>query len=76
MARIAGQMIEMIYALLKSDAELLSRTQAGVAPAVPMRYDPQVHQAHRQGHYRPLKQVQRASQILRLPDRVSQTSQP
>jgi transposase len=73
MARIAGQMIEMIYALLKSDAELLSRSPAGEPPPAPMLYDPQVHQAHRQGHYRPLKHTQREQKIYRLPNRDGQS---
>jgi transposase len=74
MARIAGQMIEMIYAFLTSDAELLSRSPAGEVPPPPMCYDPQVHQAHRQGHYHPLKQQQRDHKLLHLSQRSGRSS--
>src|SRR5713101_6195936 len=53
--RVAGQMTEAIYALLKRDAELLAKVLPGQDPPPPMLYDPEVHQRHRQGHYRPLK---------------------
>ena len=57
--RIAGQMIEMIYALLKKDAEVLSKVPPGVEPPEPMLYDPATYQAHRNGHYRSLKPTQK-----------------
>jgi len=53
--RVAGQMTETIYALLKRDAELLSKVPLGQEPPPPLLYDPEVHRYHRQGHYRPLK---------------------
>lgn len=53
--RVAGQMIEAIYALLKRDAELLSHIPQGQEPPPPLLYDSEVHRRHRQGHYRPLK---------------------
>lgn len=53
--RVAGQMTEAIYALLKRDADLLAKVLPGQDPPPPMLYDPEVHQRHRQGHYRPLK---------------------
>src|SRR5207245_9153813 len=53
--RVAGQMTEAIYALLKRDAELLAKILPGQDPTPAMVYDPEVHQRHRQGHYRPLK---------------------
>jgi hypothetical protein len=53
--RVAGQMIEAIYALLKRDAELLSRIPQGQEPSPPLLYHPEVRQRHRQGQYRPLK---------------------
>lgn len=53
--RVAGQMIEAIYALLMRDAELLSKVPHGQEPPSPLLYDPEVHQRHRQGQYRPLK---------------------
>ncbi len=53
--RVAGQMTEAIYALLKRDAELLSKVPPGQDPPPPLLYDPEVHRRHREGHYRPLK---------------------
>jgi hypothetical protein len=53
--RLAGQMTEAIYALLKRDAELLRKVPAGQEPPPPQLYDPEVHRRHREGQYRPLK---------------------
>jgi hypothetical protein len=53
--RVAGQMTEAIYALLKRDAEVVSKVPLGQEPPAPLRYDPEVHRKHRQGEYRPLK---------------------
>jgi transposase len=53
--RVAGQMTEAIYALLKRDAEILSKVLPGQEPPAPLLYDPEVHRKHRQGEYRPLK---------------------
>jgi transposase len=69
MGRIAGQMIEMIYALLKQDAEILSRLGAGEEPPDPILYDPEVHQRHRNGAYRPLTNAPHQGKIIRLPER-------
>ena len=55
LGRIAGQMTSMIFALLKTDQELLSHVSFGQAPPPPMLYDPAVHRHHREGHYRALK---------------------
>lgn len=55
--RVAGQMIEAFYALLKRDAELLSTLPPGQEPPPPLLYDPEVHRRHRQGHYKPLKSL-------------------
>jgi transposase len=52
--RVAGQMTEAIYALLKRDAEVLSKVLPGQEPPAPLLYDPQAHRQHRQGQYRPL----------------------
>jgi len=70
-ARIAGQMIEMIYALLKQDAEILSRCLPGETPPDPILYDPEIHRRHRNGEYRPLKNVPRQRKVIRLPERPS-----
>jgi transposase len=53
--RIAGQMISTVYALIKRDAELLVHHAPGKALPEPMCYDPSIHKAHREGHYRALK---------------------
>lgn len=44
--RIAGQMIETMDALLKRDAEILSRVPPGEAPPPSLLYDPEVHRKH------------------------------
>jgi Transposase IS116/IS110/IS902 family len=53
--RVAGQMTEAIYALLKRDAEVLSKILPGQEPPAPLLYGSAVHRMHRQGQYRPLK---------------------
>jgi transposase len=52
--RVAGQLTEAIYALLKRDAAVMRKVLPGQEPPAPMLYDPAVHHAHRHGHYRPL----------------------
>ncbi len=64
--RVAGQMTEAIYALLKRDAELLAKVPPGQDPPPPLLYDPEVHQQHRQGHYRPLKSTPLPNTIIVL----------
>lgn len=66
--RVAGQMIELIFALLKRDAELLSRVSPGQDPPPPLLYDPEVHHRHRHGQYRPLKSVPLPNIIVVTPD--------
>lgn len=67
MGRIAGQMIELIYALLKQDAAVLSRVPPGAEPPEPICYDPEVHQRHVNGEYRPLKNRPPERKLIRLP---------
>ena len=69
--RIAGQIIEMIYALLKKDAEILSKVPPGIEPPEPMLYDQATHQAHKSGHYRPLKPTEKPATIMLLPKQSS-----
>ena len=69
MGRIAGQMLSLIYALLKYDQEMLRNTPAGQTPPAPILYDPAVHKAHREGRYRPLKPKPQAAKIIKLPRR-------
>jgi len=49
--RIAGQIISVIYVLLKSDQEILSKLPAGAEPPDPRFYDPEIHRQHRSGQY-------------------------
>jgi hypothetical protein len=57
----------MIYALLKKDAEVLSKVPPGVKVPEPTLYDREIHQAHRQGKYRSLKPVEKKEKIVLLP---------
>ncbi len=70
MGRVAGQMIEMMFALLKQDAEVLSAVPAGEAPPEPILYDRELHRRHRNGEYRPIKETPRHRKVIRLPDRT------
>lgn len=67
LGRIAGQMASMIFALLKTDEETLSKVPPGEAPPPPMLYDAQVHRKHQEGHYRSLKPGTQPRKILQLP---------
>lgn len=69
MGRVAGQMIEAFYALLKRDAELLSKLPTGQEPPPPLLYDPEVHRRHRQGGYKPLK-------LIPLPNTITFSHDP
>ncbi len=68
--RIAGQMTEMVYALLKQDAEVLSQPPPGETPPDPILYDPEIHQRHRNGESRPIKNTPRQRKVIRLPERT------
>jgi transposase len=74
MGRIAGQMITLMFALLKHDQEVLRSIPADQIPPEPMCYDPAVHKAHRAGQYRPLKPKPRSGKVIQLVQR--QTSAP
>ncbi len=65
--RLAGQMMEMIYALLKKDAETLRKVPNGQEPPAAILYDPEVHQAHRQGKYHSMKSETQPVKIVQLP---------
>jgi hypothetical protein len=65
--RIAGQMGSMIFALLKTDQETLSKVPPGQEPPPPMLYDPEVHRKHQEGHYRSLKPGTQLRKIIQLP---------
>jgi transposase len=69
--RIAGQIIEMIYAFLKKDHEVLSKVPLGEKPPDPTLYDPEIHKQHREGNYRPLKSLLRPETIVLLSEQSS-----
>jgi len=65
MGRIAGQIVEMLFAFLKYDQELLSTLPPGSKIPPPMLYDPAVHRSHHKGEYLPLKSARtRKNQML------------
>ncbi len=65
--RIAGQMAAMIFALLKTDQELVSRVSPGQELPPPMLYDPETHRKHREGNSRSLKPDTQPRKIIQLP---------
>jgi len=65
--RVAGQLIETMYALLKTDAEVLSKVLPQTTPPEPILYDPEKHRQHREGHYQPLKVAARRPVLTLLP---------
>jgi hypothetical protein len=67
MGRVAGQIIEMVYALLKQDAEVLSQVPPSAIPPAPLCYDADIYQRHVNGAYRPLKNSQSARKLILLP---------
>lgn len=66
MGRIAGQIISVIYALLKRDLEVVSRVPCGTKLPEPMLYDPEIHHKHRAGQYR-ASLPKKPSNVLELP---------
>ena len=64
--RIAGQIISVIYALLKQDLETLSKVPSGTKPPDPLLYDPEIHRRHRAGQYRAAT-PQKPVKLLQLP---------
>jgi hypothetical protein len=65
--RIAGQLIETMYALLKTDAEVIGKALPEETLPEPLLYDPEKHRQHREGHYQPLKIPVRRSTLTLLP---------
>lgn len=66
MGRLAGQIVEMIFAFLKRDADLLKKYPPGGLIPEPMLYDQAIHQAHRQGQYHPLRPDRKPNTIVDL----------
>ena len=50
--RVAGQLITVLFTLLKRDQERVAHAKGGMAPA-PDLYDPELHRRHRAGQYQP-----------------------
>jgi transposase len=65
--RVAGQLIETMYALLKTDAEIISKALPNETLPEPVLYDPEKHRQHREGHYQPLKVSVRRSPLTLFP---------
>lgn len=66
MGRIAGQIISVIYALLRHDLEVLSKISSGTKPPEPVLYDPNIHRKHRAGQYR-ASLPKKPSNVIELP---------
>ena len=66
MGRIAGQIISLIFTLLKKDQETLLRLAPGMTPPDPILYDPKLHQQHRAGQYHPSTQ-EKPRQLIQFP---------
>jgi len=55
LGHVIGRLITLIYALLRQDDEMLSHLPLGADPPDPILSDPELHQRHRSGHYRPIR---------------------
>jgi transposase len=70
LGRIAGQLIALIYGLLRADVELRARTPVREPLPEPLLYDPAVHHAHQTGGYQSMKQQTRPLRLVQvLPQR-------
>ena len=65
--RIAGQMLSVIYALLKKDQETLSKLTPGTKAPDPVLYDPAVHRQHRAGQYQAPSSMEKPNKLVQLP---------
>jgi transposase len=66
MGRIAGQIISVIYALLKRDMDVLNKIPSGTKLPEPVLYDSEIHHKHRSGQYR-ASLPKKPSNVLELP---------
>jgi transposase len=66
LGRIAGQMISLLYGLLRADEELRARTPAHEPLPEPLLYDATTHHAHQTGAYQSMKVSARPARIVRL----------
>lgn len=65
--RIAGQMVSVIYTLLKHDQEIVSKLAPGAKAPDPVLYDPVLHRQHRAGQYQTPSPGNRANKLVQLP---------
>lgn len=66
MGRIAGQIISVMFTLLKADQEAVSKLPSGTKPPAPVLYDPEIHHRHRAGQYRAATQ-EKPRKLIQLP---------
>lgn len=66
MGRIAGQIISVIFVLLKKDQETLSKCSSATQPPEPALYDPEIHRKHRAGQYQAATQ-EKPHNLIQLP---------
>jgi transposase len=64
--RIAGQMLSVAYALLKSDQETISKLTRDAPLPPPVLYDPVIHRKHRAGQYQAPSSV-KSPKLIELP---------
>jgi transposase len=65
--RVAGQLITVIFTLLKRDQERVAHAKGGVV-AAPELYDPELHRRHRAGQYQPPTRAKQGT-VVQLPPR-------
>lgn len=64
LGRIAGQIISLVYMLLRRDYELLSHLAPGAKPPEPQLYDATVHRKHRTGEYQAHRSRKVVNQVV------------
>jgi len=67
--RLAGQIVSVIYALLKKDQETVSKLPPGAEAPDPVLYDPKLHRQHRSGQYRHSSPGEKPRKLIQLPRR-------
>jgi transposase len=65
--RIAGQIISVIFTLLKRDEEAISKLPPGAELPEPQLYDPQIHRQHRSGQYQSASLGGKPRKLLQFP---------
>lgn len=65
--RIAGQIISMVFTLLKKDQEVMSRLKPGMKLPDPILYDPETHRKHRAGQYHASLVRVKPDKLIQLP---------